>query len=546
MVSNDLVHVILCLCEDANTPRAVQVAMLVRYEEWDQLVSLHADPALYLDADRFRRDNQVSEFLRKCDGLPTTFNKSEAALAEFWRCEKLNYVTNERLSRYLPYGYQADRDPLVDRVLQGARRLVREILGPLPRSLMPGRFGPGATYGDRGEFSTVPDKMSTTPTLTGSLVDLLGPWWETAWGRSVRDAYRSFEIVPGNRFTTVSKSSKTDRGIAIEPSLNVFHQLGVGRHIRDRLKSVVGLDLDYLQDFHRLAAADSSVTGDLATIDLSSASDTVSRHLVELLLPDEWHTLLCSLRSPKTLVKGRWVRLEKFSSMGNGFTFELETLIFLSLLHSTMALGGPNPIIGVNLSVFGDDILVPVESSSTCLSVLRFFGFSPNPRKTFVAGPFRESCGGDFFDGEPVRAHYLEEFPDEPQKVFSLLNGLNRAGFGPSGPSRAWNAALRLLPSPLRSLRGPARLGDSVIHDESHVGYTSFGGGAFEKGFDPRKGIGIRFFRAYVPAGYRRVSWKHFTPSVVFASALYGVGDGRLGVTPRNAVTGYRIGWLAG
>jgi hypothetical protein len=54
------------------------------------------------------------------------------------------------------------------------------------------------------------------------------------------------------------------------------------------------------------------------------------------------------------------------------------------------------------------------------------------------------------------------------------------------------------------------------------------------------------------------IGWNHWRPDVVLASALYGVGDGmsehvrsseyrsgRYGVTPRDAVTGYGVGWVS-
>ena len=234
-------------------------------------------------------------------------------------------------------------------------------------------------------------------------------------------------------------------------------QLAAGAIIKARYKTAYGVDLGEAQDTHRRLSQEASIHGHLATIDLSNASDTVSRNLVKLLLPTAWYTLLNSLRAPLTEIDGRTVWLEKFSSMGNGFTFELETLIFMSMM---VALGC------TSCAAYGDDMIVETEKASAVIAALKFFGFTPNIKKTFVEGPFRESCGGDFFNGVPVRAHYLKEPPDEPQKWIELANGLRRAD--PSGrwTAAAWWFCVDQVPTDWRNF-GPASLvGVSVFHSE--------------------------------------------------------------------------------
>jgi len=115
------------------------------------------------------------------------------------------------------------------------------------------------------------------------------------------------------------------------------------------------------------------------------------------------------LRSPKTFFKGQWHVLEKFSSMGNGYTFELETVIFSAItaaVHEMVT--GEAAKLHQNVFVYGDDIICKTDVSLDVIAALRWFGFSLNERKSFVSGPFRESCGGDYFNGVPVRAHFFE------------------------------------------------------------------------------------------------------------------------------------------
>jgi hypothetical protein len=421
------------------------------------------------------------------------------------------------------------------------RSWIKDVLGPVPRELNP-RFGPGATYGDVGRYITVPDKMSSRPTTTSEARCILPLWYETAWGRALVSSYPSHsdpEVVLGNRFTTVRKDALKDRGIAIEPSINVGYQLALGSIIRGRLFAKTGIDLDRGQEFHRWLAKEASRTGSHATIDLSNASDTVARILVMLLLPRGWYDLLNTFRSPYTLVKGEWVYLHKFSSMGNGFTFELESLIFSAIVAFACHVHGENMDNGRNATVYGDDIILPVKASGTALALLRWLGFQPNKQKTFVDGPFRESCGGDYFNGKAVRPHYIKEEPDEPAKWITLANGIRRLGhqdpysdFRWSTPWRAWLRALDAIPSDIRRNRGPEDLGDLVIHDSREF---------WSVRTDPRN-PGSKQLRTWQPCR-TIVKWHNWKPEIVLAAALYG---GRSeGVSPRGGVSGYRHRWTA-
>lgn len=534
-LAGDLQEVVHRMCEDIATPRSLTVSLLVKHREWDQLASLRVDSRHYSCPDRYYRDAAATEFLRKLEDLPTTFDRSAKAMKNFWECESICYRANERLSPFI-YGAEGVDDEGVSRFLRGARKWVTACLGSAP-DVVEGRFGPGATYGDKGQFTTVPDKMSSRPTLTTAAMPWLFQWSGTAWATACVSGGRDPCFVRGNRFTTVPKDCEKDRGIAIEPSLNLFYQLGMGRVMKRRLRSF-GIDLKEAQLIHRQVACEASIDGRFATVDLSNASDTVSRNLVKLLLPHRWFEILDSLRSPTTEVEGKTVRLEKFSSMGNGFTFELETCLFLGVCCSVMEMNGIVPLPGVNVHVYGDDIIVPTQVVEGVLAALRFVGLSPNVQKTFVDGPFRESCGGDYFNGVDVRPLYLKETPCDPNEWIALANGLYRLGrpdhsgrFTRMFIHRARLRVLDAIPSRIRSCRGPQGLGDLVIHDNEERGTV-------------RWRSGIRYWQVYRPAKWRRVSWAHFRPDVTLASALLGVGDGRLGVTPRDSVTGYKIGWV--
>lgn len=543
-LSQQLKRVVLTLCEDVGSPLSAQVAKLVKEENYGLLVNLTIDPRTYTSSHSYLQDAAVVELLRKFDGFSIPgIDKKGVALENFFSSERSCKVTNDRLSVYL-HAQGPFQDPGELKLFEHFEWLkswIRKVLGPIPSEIVP-RFGPGATYNDVSQFSTVPDKMSSRPSITSEARCLLPLWSSTAWSRALTSEYphqSDPEIVRGNRFTTVPKDARKDRGIAIEPSVNVFFQLGVGRVIRDRLHRNAGIDLTYGQDHHRRMAMVASRTGSHCTIDLSNASDTVSKNLVKLLLPSGWHDLLFTLRSPCTLINGQWHHLEKFSSMGNGFTFELETLLFAAISSLACHLHCEDPDRSRNASVYGDDIILPTIAGKTAITLLKFFGFTPNQSKTFLEGPFRESCGGDFFNGEAVRPHYLKEDPNEPAKWISLANGIRRMGhqdsitdFRYSFLWRTWLRVLDAIPGNIRRLRGPEDLGDLVIHDSREYWSTR------PSSRCPQS----KQIEVWAPVS-RRLSWRYWKPEIVFASALYGLDQ--QGVTPRGGTYGYKSKWIA-
>lgn len=504
------------LYRDLDTPRSLTCKILLDNEEYGQLVGLTIDPKHYLTADDFARDYQATELLRKCAGLNTGIDTKSVAEASFQKTEQACKRTNDRLDPFLC------EDRLLDesqwRILDFVKRVQKRIAKVLgaPPACVNGRFGPGATFESRDKklnrCPTIGDKI-TTFTCTPDAVPYLEEWvYPTPWGRAIHAAAREGLCSPlptcvsGNRFTTVPKDATKDRGICVEPGSNVFMQLGVGRHLRHRLRYWAMIDLDYGQDLHRKIAEIASRDGSWSTLDLSSASDTVARKLVALLLPKAWYHLLDNLRSKKTLLNGKWYHLEKFSSMGNGFTFELESLIFWAISSEASR--------GERVHVYGDDILCKTEYTADVTAALRFFGFTLNDRKSFSDGLFRESCGGDFFDGTAVRPYHLKELPANAFDWLSLANGLYRNLSCRYRLSGARLSALDNLPTAVRNCVGPQLLGDLVVNDEDSTKWN----------FKIRNGI--RYFRCYKPI-VDHIRLSRFDSHTQLAVALHGADNPR-------------------
>jgi hypothetical protein len=432
------------------------------------------------------------------------------------------------------------------------REEVQRIVG-LPPKRLDFRLGKGGTLSDPGMNSTVPHKFCSEPTITPSALHVLPQWAQTAWARNLEPDVL-IQLIDYDRWDSVAKDALKNRGISIQPSINIAAQLAVGKFLRRRLKAQ-GIDLDTRQEMHRFLARIASVDGSLATVDLSNASDTVAKRVVQILFSLEWFQLLNSLRVPTTKFDkkketGR-LYLEKFSGMGNGYTFELETIIFLAISRAVCGME--------DVSVYGDDIIVPTEHVGSVLLALKFFGFSPSPAKTFVDGNFRESCGGDYFSGHAVRSHYQENDCTSPQDWISMANGLRRVwlvdGTDMLDPvvTKAWHMCLEYIPSAIRAARGPSDLGDICIHDAP-------------RNWLSRREDSTRYIRAWLPYTFEVYEWARFPAGAVHAAALYGVsndidnsfkpfgirtGDGRpskanhkSGLVPRNGVTGHRLAWV--
>lgn len=535
-----ILRVCLKLFEALDTPRSQTCYMLCKAGEWDQLANLRLDPSAYLDAfsvvEKFRRDYQATELLRKFEPLPTTVNREEVTISAFWETERRNKVTNDRLDALIDsQAFLRPIDEAYLRVTSRAQAWISKVLGRLPDSFEY-RFGKGSTFESPTVVTshqiTLMDKLSSLPTCTEGIVPFQDALLRgNYWGKTITACHpgRPIPVVRGNRFSLVNKDCTKKRGICIEPGLNIWAQLGVGHYLKGRLRKF-NLDLARGQDLHRRLARQASRDGSYVTIDLSNASDTICWKLVKLLLPSEWYGLLDSWRSPMTRIEKRgknvWVKLEKFSSMGNGFTFELETLIFTAL-----AVGlGYEP--GVDFWCYGDDMIATPERVGDLLAVLSYSGFEINRKKTFRTSAFRESCGGDFFEGVDVRPYYLKEDIVDASGWISFCNGLyarssKRAWLDP------WEKARRAcednIPTAIRSCRGPVELGDLVIHD-------------IPKRWNGTWRSCVRWIRVWRPVA-RKIKLERWGPDTILAGALYGASSE--GVTPRNEVEGFRFGRVA-
>lgn len=360
---------------------------------------------------------QISAFFSKRADVDLGFDRAESCLKKFKEAEDLCRETNQLL-KMRRVGLFCIR-PAVEARIFRAQRKIAHILGDVPSlSDLKIKFGPGATTQVQKRTSSARRKLSQRfacseellPVIKESLEELQG-WIFTS--EDPDTAIVPVEIHPG-KLSLVPKNAKTDRAIVVEPSLNTMFQAGIGDYIAKGLKRF-GVDIRDQSRNQRLAM-EGSLTGDLATLDLSSASDTIAFELISELLPIDWYLFLRNYRTGKIEYKGQVVQLQKFSSMGNGFTFPLETLIFFALACACVEEHEES-----NVSVYGDDIIVPTYAYANLCELLHVLGFIPNLTKSFCSGSFRESCGADYLKGINIRPSYVKG-PLYAFDVFRLHN----------------------------------------------------------------------------------------------------------------------------
>jgi len=235
---------------------------------------------------------------------------------------------------------------------------------------------------------------------------------------SYRSAYldrlERFRRVAGNRVSTVPKNANEDRSIGVEPLLNMMYQKQIGALLR-RACARKGNCLDTGQDRHR-----ELIKRRVATIDLKSASNSLSWLLVQTVCP-RWlvrHISAARVKFSYDQQNHNWHTLHMVSSMGNGFTFELMSLILLGVTRYYSA----------ETSVFGDDIIVPLDVAPEVVEAITGLGFLVNTRKSFFDGVTRESCGAFMVAGVEVTRYdikYAEDISDAVitrNKVYRLYN----------------------------------------------------------------------------------------------------------------------------
>lgn len=336
--------------------------------------------------------------------------------------------------------------------LSMALRLFGDVLSAVDRKVYDGsltpKHGPGSTA-DRLLGNRKFDQTEWTERL-----DAVFPYGDYAlpnWRFSYRLAAVTY-LGPRDerpvKVILVPKSLKTPRIIAVEPTCMQYMQQAISEALVESLESsdVLGDMIGFTdQGPNQAMAQEGSLLGNLATLDLSEASDRVSNQHVRHMLKHFPHLAagVDATRSRKADVPGHGViRLAKFASMGSALCFPIEAMVFLTVVFMGLEHDAKRRFTRKDIQsfhgmvrVYGDDIIIPVDSMSTVVRYLELFGLKVNTSKSFGTGKFRESCGKEYFDGTDVSIVRVRRvFPakrsdvDEVISVVNLRNRLYEAG----------------------------------------------------------------------------------------------------------------------
>nr|UJQ85560.1 MAG: hypothetical protein 3 [Leviviridae sp.] len=325
-------------------------------------------------------------------------------------------------------------------------RVSSSMFGYLATDELCGRHGPGAVSDTR----TGEDKY-------------LFPNWPLKLGLSFpseRHAY-SDELVahlygmrqslnePPAKLLAVPKSMKGPRLITSEPTAHQFLQQGLLKWLRHHMPHYLRASIDFLsQEPSRATALEASRTGELMTVDLSSASDRLSLWTVERAFSGN-SSILAALHAVRTRTvvdfttkrKKDSTVLRKYAGQGNATTFPVQTFIYTWIAITSVLWESKGRFASVTrktlsraarkVRVYGDDIILPSRCGHILAELLEYLQLEINWVKTHHKGHFRESCGMDAYRGYDVTPLYMQALalPDKPtpSELVSWIDVCNNA-----------------------------------------------------------------------------------------------------------------------
>jgi hypothetical protein len=378
----------------------------------------------------YQSDIQLTKLISKYPFDGAAEIAEDNAIMKLLEQESRNKVTNKR---WTIGDFSDDEISLISRVSSTIGR----VLGPPPtleQIAENAAWGPGTLNGY--DFSSVQTgaelKFAATATATPMLIPIAEQVLQKypAWHRQLtcQDGRLAVSVLAHDQLFTVKKKFEMDRCAFKPPVLNAWLQRGIGITIRNRLQRV-GLNLQFQQEVNREFARIGSATGLFATLDLSSASDSICRQMLKSILSPDWYTTLFATSAQVYQLSRSYCErhgldpdslhpYQMMSAMGCGYTFELETALFYAICTSVVPAvwvldsgkGGKAVRQWPHVKVYGDDIIVPSAYAARVISALTLFGLSVNEQKSHIGRSpgFRESCGGDFLYGAAVRPLYIQ------------------------------------------------------------------------------------------------------------------------------------------
>jgi len=357
-----------------------------------------------LCGDAFKKHYQICELLKKY-----TFQKDVYTSQQVLEMSKEKFFANQRRLTTHKLNY----DSLVTEVVWRAKGWIDHLLGDYDQE-----EHLELCYWPKKASVGVPQRKATLENrwlmeITGSAQHL--EWFDhiyLPWFGHAEEVRSTLDLVCIEHLSAilVNKTYKSKRMIVPNSSVGGLYTNGLGAVIVKRLAGA-GYDVKVLPDEHKRLARQASKDGKSATIDQTLASDNILVKVVERVFPRRWAKALLFGRIDKLAVDDEIITTPTLSTMGIGYTFPVQMVLFLGLTHAVLDLceEEQGPVQNPRISCFGDDLICPVEILPTLRHVFESLGLLINEEKSFWSGPFRESCGGDYFRGFDVRPAYIPE-----------------------------------------------------------------------------------------------------------------------------------------
>lgn len=351
------------------------------------------------ELERWYKEEDYGGLRRACTFLrflqKLTFHREElecSALCEFLKSE-------ERMR---------DLDLTGNPYIDDLHKIIYDWISPWKGNLLPVRHGNGSVAEGSLTKAEKYFRMGSDALLEnhirfcGTNSEVYFPF---AWSRSNNILDRA------SRVKFVPKSAKKLRTICMEPITLQYFQQGVMRLMYSYIRRHRYLSQHIMledQSQNRLGAKLGSNTNSYCTIDLSAASDSVSWDLVRRLFRGTSYLSWCYVtRSTHNILPdGTRIRSYKFAPMGSALCFPTECLVFCAVVE---LVAKRHTLFNSNYtyySVYGDDIICPTAWVSEVIDILESIGFIVNKEKSYWDGPFRESCGKEYYLGRDITPIY--------------------------------------------------------------------------------------------------------------------------------------------
>lgn len=372
--------------------------------DWDRLSSWPTGILVSLGA--LERDNHYDWTLRNADPfLLKALHQIVRLVFKFEdgaaRTKTDLEAVKQRLSRPTTVyedGQSHDTLNLTKQEILGMRDILKYLVAPISWEDLSGRFGPGSSSdvkSNHDKFLNAPLKVG----LPGILEMLHLPRNDTLFGGSLDRPLRSFFQYGITKIAEVPKSLKSTRVVSSEPANSMFCQLAINDEL-ERMLNTIYSDIISLDDADQHSRH--LWWKGYTSIDLSDASDHVSRRLVFQILP-QWREYLFSSRS--TFAKfpdGTICPLRTFAPMGAGHCFSVLTTVVLAICRYAARR---------RVFVYGDDIICHVTDYHAIVDLLTRSGLVVNQQKSCPLGIYREACGLEILHNLNVTPLLMRHLP---------------------------------------------------------------------------------------------------------------------------------------